>query len=48
MDAGERVFTAWCTVDQAPVVKEALRRAYNKMSPPCRIVTERGEKLLVQ
>ena len=48
VDVGERVFTAWCTVDQAPVVKEALRRAYNKMSPPCRVVVERGEKLLVQ
>jgi large subunit ribosomal protein L10e len=45
---GDRVFTAWCTVDQAPAVKEALRRAYNKMSPPCRIVVERGGELLIQ
>jgi large subunit ribosomal protein L10e len=44
---GERVFTAYCDVEQAPVVKDALRRAYNKMSPPCRIVVEKGEKLLV-
>ncbi|MFB6170286.1 MAG: 50S ribosomal protein L16 [Haloarculaceae archaeon] len=44
---GDRVFTAWCQPEQAPVVKDALRRAYNKMSPPCRIVVERGEELLV-
>jgi large subunit ribosomal protein L10e len=44
---GERLFTAWCDVDQAPVVKDALRRAYNKVSPPCRVVVERGEELLV-
>ncbi|WP_332897970.1 MULTISPECIES: 50S ribosomal protein L16 [unclassified Haladaptatus] len=44
---GERLFTAWCSVDQAPIVKDALRRAYNKVSPPCRIVVERGEELLV-
>src|SRR6056297_3085568 len=34
---GERIFTAWCDVEDAPVVKEALRRSYNKISPPCRI-----------
>ncbi|MGM0604455.1 MAG: 50S ribosomal protein L16 [Halobacteriota archaeon] len=45
--ANDPVFTAYCDVDQAPVVKEAFRRAYNKMSPPCRIVVERGEKLLI-
>ncbi|WP_330630557.1 50S ribosomal protein L16 [Halocatena halophila] len=44
---GERLFTIWCEPDQAPVAKEALRRAYNKLSPPCRIVVERGENLLV-
>ncbi len=44
---GDRVFTAWCEVDQAPVVKEAFRRAYNKISPPCSINVERGEQLLV-
>ncbi|ERH12617.1 MAG: hypothetical protein J07HB67_01638, partial [halophilic archaeon J07HB67] len=27
---------------------EAFRRAYNKMSPPCRIVVDRGEELLVR
>ena len=47
MGADEQIFTAYCDVDQAPVVKEAFRRAYNKISPPCRIVVERGEKLLV-
>jgi len=44
---GERVFTVWCDVDQAPVAKDALRRAYNKISPPCRINVERGQDLLV-
>jgi large subunit ribosomal protein L10e len=41
------VFTIWCTPEQAPVAKDALRRAYNKMAPPCRIVVERGERLLI-
>jgi len=45
--ADEQIFTAYCTAEQAPVVKEAFRRAYNKISPPCRIVVERGENLLV-
>ena len=44
---GERIFTAYCTVEQATVVKEAFRRSYNKLSPPCRIVVERGEDKLV-
>ena len=44
---GDRVFTIWCDVDQAPVAKDALRRAYNKISPPCRIEVERGEELLI-
>ncbi|WP_058365781.1 50S ribosomal protein L16 [Haloparvum sedimenti] len=43
----EAVFTAYCTPEQASVVKEAFRRAYNKMSPPCRITVDRGEKLLI-
>ena len=47
MGADEQIFTAYCTAEQAPVVKEAFRRAYNKISPPCRIVVERGENLLV-
>ncbi len=47
IQSGERLFTAWCDVDDAPVVKDALRRAYNKISPPCRIVVERGEQKLV-
>lgn len=47
IENGERVFTIWCDPDQADVAKEALRRSYNKMSPPCRIVVERGEELLV-
>ncbi|WP_267639363.1 50S ribosomal protein L16 [Haloarchaeobius amylolyticus] len=44
---GERLFTCWCTVEQAPVVKDAFRRAYNKISPPCRVVVERGEEKLI-
>src|SRR6056297_4118945 len=44
---GDRIFTAYCTVEQATVVKEAFRRSYNKLSPPCRIVVERGEDKLV-
>jgi large subunit ribosomal protein L10e len=44
---GERLFTAYCEVDQADAVKEAFRRAYNKISPPCRIKVERGEELLI-
>jgi len=44
---GDRVFTIWCEPEQAPVAKDALRRAYNKVSPPCRIVVERGEELLI-
>ncbi len=43
----DRIFTAWCHPEQAPVVKDALRRAYNKISPPCRVKVEKGEKLLV-
>ncbi|PSP85644.1 50S ribosomal protein L16 [Halobacteriales archaeon QS_1_68_17] len=45
--AGDRVFTVWCDVEDADVAKDALRRAYNKISPPCRIEVERGEKLLI-
>ncbi|SFP58530.1 large subunit ribosomal protein L10e [Halolamina pelagica] len=48
INQGENIFTAYCEVEQAEEVKEAFRRAYNKMSPPCRIVVERGEDLLVR
>ncbi|MFC6954058.1 50S ribosomal protein L16 [Halorubellus litoreus] len=44
---GERLFTLYCDVDQADAGKEAFRRAYNKISPPCRIDVERGEELLI-
>jgi large subunit ribosomal protein L10e len=47
IQAGERLFTAYCDVDQAIEVKEAFRRAYNKITPPCRIKVERGEELLI-
>ena len=47
LSADTVVFTAYCDVDQASAVKEAFRRAYNKLSPPCRITVDRGEKLLV-
>jgi large subunit ribosomal protein L10e len=42
------VFTLWCDVDQASAGKEAFRRAYNKITPPCRVVVERGEEQLIQ
>jgi large subunit ribosomal protein L10e len=48
IDANERLFTLYCDVDQADAGKEAFRRAYNKISPPCRIDVERGEELLVR
>jgi large subunit ribosomal protein L10e len=44
---GDRLFTAWCDVEDAAVVKDAFRRAYNKISPPCRIVVEKGEEKLI-
>jgi len=44
---GERVFTVYCDPEDADVAKDALRRAYNKMSPPCRVDVEKGEKLLI-
>jgi large subunit ribosomal protein L10e len=47
IQAGERLFTAWVEPDQAEEVKEAYRRAYNKITPPCRIKVERGEELLI-
>jgi large subunit ribosomal protein L10e len=47
MQSGERLFTAWCEPEQAEAVKEAYRRAYNKITPPCRIEVERGEELLI-
>ena len=46
INAGEQLFTLWCDVADADVGKEAFRRAYNKISPPCRIDIERGEDLL--
>jgi large subunit ribosomal protein L10e len=45
--ANETVFTCYCNPEDAATVKDAFRRAYNKISPPCRIVVERGESLLV-
>jgi large subunit ribosomal protein L10e len=47
VDRNDAIFTAYCDVDDAPVVKDGLRRAYNKLSPPCRIVVEKGERLLI-
>ncbi|MFB6093050.1 MAG: 50S ribosomal protein L16 [Haloquadratum sp.] len=47
VQANERVFTVYCDPEDADVAKDALRRAYNKMSPPCRIDVEKGEKLLI-
>jgi large subunit ribosomal protein L10e len=47
VQSGERLFTAWCEVDQAEAVHEAYRRAYNKITPPCTVDVERGEELLI-
>jgi len=47
IQTNETVFTCYCDPEDAPVVKDAFRRAYNKISPPCRIVVEKGEQLLV-
>jgi len=47
IEQDDRLFTAWCEVEQAEEVKESYRRAYNKISPPCRIVVERGEEKLI-
>jgi large subunit ribosomal protein L10e len=44
---GDRIFTAYCDVEDAAVVKDAFRRAYNKISPPCRVKVERGEEKLI-
>ncbi|WP_178915409.1 50S ribosomal protein L16 [Natronomonas gomsonensis] len=44
---GERLFTVWCNAEDAAVAKDAFRRAYNKISPPCTIRVERGEELLI-
>jgi large subunit ribosomal protein L10e len=43
----DRLFTIYCDPEDADVAKDALRRAYNKISPPCRVVVERGEELLI-
>lgn len=43
----DRIFTIWCEVSEADVAKDALRRAYNKLSPPCSVRVERGEDLLI-
>ncbi|MBX0295355.1 50S ribosomal protein L16 [Haloarcula nitratireducens] len=47
MQAGEQLFTAYCRVEDAEHVKEAFRRAYNKITPSCRIKVERGAEELV-
>jgi large subunit ribosomal protein L10e len=47
IQANERLFTAWCHPEDADTVKDAFRRAYNKITPPCRIKVERGEQLLI-
>ncbi|MCQ4334149.1 50S ribosomal protein L16 [Natronomonas sp. F2-12] len=47
IERGERLFTIWCNPEDADVAKDALRRAYNKISPPATIKVERGEELLI-
>ncbi|MFW6448558.1 MAG: 50S ribosomal protein L16 [Halobacteriota archaeon] len=45
--AGDRLFTLWCDVEDADIARDALRRAYNKVGPPCRIDVERGQERLI-
>jgi large subunit ribosomal protein L10e len=47
VQSGEQLFTAYCNVEDAPHVKEAFRRAYNKITPSCRVKVERGEEQLI-
>ncbi|WP_247729721.1 50S ribosomal protein L16 [Halovivax limisalsi] len=47
IDRGDRIFTIWCDVDDAGFAKEAMRRAYNKITPPCTIDVEKGEQQLI-
>ncbi|PSP38060.1 50S ribosomal protein L16 [Halobacteriales archaeon SW_8_65_20] len=47
MQKGDRLFTAWCHPEDADTLKDAFRRAYNKITPPCRVKIERGQELLV-
>jgi len=47
INTNETVFTCYCNPEDAATVKDAFRRSYNKISPPCRIVVEQGEELLV-
>jgi large subunit ribosomal protein L10e len=47
IQTNETVFTCYCNPEDADTVKDAFRRSYNKISPPCRIVVEKGEELLV-
>ncbi|MCJ0620077.1 50S ribosomal protein L16, partial [Haloarcula hispanica] len=47
VQAGEQLFTAYVNVEDAEHVKEAFRRAYNKITPSCRIKVERGEEKLI-
>ena len=47
VQSGERLFTAYCNVEDAEHVKEAFRRAYNKITPSCRVKVEQGEELLI-
>jgi large subunit ribosomal protein L10e len=48
IQSGERLFTLWCSVEDAETGKEAFRRSYNKLGPPCRTDVERGQDLLNQ
>jgi large subunit ribosomal protein L10e len=47
INANETIFTVYCQPEDAEMVKEAFRRSYNKLSPPCRVVVEKGEELLI-
>jgi large subunit ribosomal protein L10e len=47
IERGEQLFTIWCHPEDAAIAKDALRRAYNKISPPATVKVERGEELLI-
>jgi large subunit ribosomal protein L10e len=47
IEKGQQLFTIWCNPEDADIAKDALRRAYNKISPPCTVLVERGEELLI-
>jgi large subunit ribosomal protein L10e len=46
VSAGQKLMTVKVTKEFGRVAKEALRRAMGKLPMPCRLVIEKGQKLL--